>query len=506
MTAGTDSNIFDLLVVGGGINGTGVARDAAGRGLRVLLVEQDDLASHTSSASTKLIHGGLRYLEFMEFGLVRKALIEREVLLGIAPHIISPLRFVMPHEPSLRPAWMIRIGLFLYDHLAHRRKLEESRGIDLRHHPTGTSLREGFRRGFEYSDGWVDDARLVVLNAVDAHEHGATVLTRTRCIKITPTAHSHKTEQAFWTATLQDVEGKESVISARAVVNATGPWAAGFHGAATLGRSKHGLRFIKGSHIVVRKLFDHPYAYILQASDRRIVFAIPYEQEFTMIGTTDIEYHNDPRVVAIDAEETVYLCEQSNRYFKTALSPTDVVSSWSGVRPLLEDESTDARAVTRDYALELEKTPAPLLSVFGGKITTYRVLAEEAVDRITAAIDMRTRRWTGSRPLPGGDLPSGLDSLEHELAAFRPEIPRKTVSRWARAYGSRALNIFSRSNGLGSEIVPGLYEAELRYLYQAEWARTAEDVLWRRSKFGLHVDAQSAQRVAEWLMTHGRSQ
>ena len=506
MTAGLDSTIFDLLVVGGGINGAGVARDAAGRGLRVLLVEQDDLASHTSSASTKLIHGGLRYLEFMEFGLVRKALIEREVLLGIAPHIINPLRFVMPHEPSLRPAWMIRIGLFLYDHLAHRRKLEGSRGIDLRRHPAGAPLREGFGRGFEYSDGWVDDARLVVLNAIDAHEHGATVLTRTRCVKITPTTTTGNTEQPFWSATLRDDEGKERVVSARAVVNAAGPWAASFHDAATPGRSKHGLRLIKGSHIVVRKLFDHPYAYILQASDRRIVFAIPYEQEFTMIGTTDVEYHDDPRVVAIDAQETAYLCEQSNRYFRTTLSPADVVSSWSGVRPLLEDESADARAVTRDYALELGKTPAPLLSVFGGKITTYRVLAEEAVDLVTAAIDKKASRWTDSRPLPGGDLPSGLESLERELSSLRPEISRNTVARWARAYGSRALNIFSRSSELGSEIASGLYEAELRYLYQTEWARTAEDVLWRRSKLGLHVDAQSVQRVAEWLKTHGRPQ
>jgi len=506
MTADVGSNIFDLLVVGGGINGAGVARDAAGRGLRVMLVEQDDLASHTSSASTKLIHGGLRYLEFMEFGLVRKALLEREVLLGIAPHIISPLRFIMPHEPSLRPAWMIRIGLFLYDHLAHRKKLEGSRGVDLRHHPAGVPLREGFRRGFEYSDGWVDDARLVVLNAIDAQEHGATILTRTRCIKITPTTDAGATEQPCWAATLQDDNGKQSVVTTRAVVNATGPWAAGFHDAATRGRSKHGLRLIKGSHIVVRRLFDHPYAYILQATDRRIVFAIPYEQDFTMIGTTDIEYHADPREVTIDADETAYLCEQSNRYFRTTLTPADVVSSWSGVRPLLEDESTDARAVTRDYALELEKTPAPLLSVFGGKITTYRVLAEEAVDLVTSAIDKKAPHWTASRPLPGGDLASGLESLERELSEMHSEVSRKTVNRWARAYGSRALTIFSRSNELGSEIAPDLYEAELRYLYQTEWARTADDILWRRSKLGLHIDAQSTQRVAEWLKTHGRPQ
>jgi len=506
MTAVSHSNIFDLLVVGGGVNGAGIARDAAGRGLRVMLVEQDDLASHTSSASTKLIHGGLRYLEFMEFGLVRKALIEREVLLGIAPHIIRPLRFVMPHEPSLRPAWMIRTGLFLYDHLAHRRKLEGSRGIDLRRHPAGVPLRDGFNRGFEYSDGWVDDARLVVLNALDAHERGATILTRTRCINIAPDPTVVDSRHSRWSATLRDGEGNESLISARAVVNATGPWAASFHDAATPGQSKHGLRLIKGSHIVVRKLFDHPYAYILQAADRRIVFAVPYEHDFTMIGTTDIEYQGDPQIVTIDPEETAYLCEQSNRYFKTTLTPSDVISSWSGVRPLLEDESTDARAVSRDYALELEKTPAPLLSVFGGKITTYRVLAEEAVDLVSSTLGEATRRWTDSRPLPGGDLPEGVEPIEQNLSNSHPEVSPYTVRRWVRAYGSRALNIFSRSNDLGSEIAPGLYELELRYLCQSEWARTAEDVLWRRSKLGLHLDAQATQRVADWLKTHGRPQ
>jgi glycerol-3-phosphate dehydrogenase len=263
---------------------------------------------------------------------------------------------------------------------------------------------------------------------------------------------------------------------------------------------------IKGSHIVVRKLFDHPYAYILQAADRRIVFAIPYERDFTMIGTTDIEYHGDPRVVAIDPEETAYLCAHSNRYFKTTLTPSDVLSSWSGVRPLLEDESADARAVTRDYALELEKAPAPLLSVFGGKITTYRVLAEEAVDLVSSTLGETARRWTDSRPLPGGDLPEGVEPIEQRLSDVHPEVSRNTIRRWARAYGSRALDIFSRSNDLGAEIAPGLYESELHYLCQNEWARTADDVLWRRSKLGLHLDAQSTQRVADWLKTHGRPQ
>jgi glycerol-3-phosphate dehydrogenase len=504
MTSTAALETFDLLVVGGGINGAGIARDAAGRGLRVMLVEQDDLASHTSSASTKLIHGGLRYLEFMEFGLVRKALIEREVLLGIAPHVISPLRFVMPHEPNLRPGWMIRIGLFLYDHLARRRKLEGSRGIDLRHHPAGIPLREGYSKGFEYSDGWVDDARLVVLNVLDAAERGAIVKTRTQCRKITPSSARDEGAESAWAATLSASDGKEFVVRARAVVNATGPWAAAFHDAAIPGQSKHGLRLIKGSHIVVRKLFDHPYAYILQAGDRRIIFAIPYEQEFTMIGTTDVEYHADPRKVTIDADEVNYLCDQANRYFRKSIHPTDVISSWAGVRPLLEDESADARAVTRDYALELRQSPAPLLSIFGGKITTYRVLAEEAVDLVTAALGKSGGGWTHSATLPGGDLTSDLEALKDELHRMHPECPHNTIRRWAEAYGTRALHIFSKTQSLGAEIAPGLFEVELRYLCDYEWAYTAEDVLWRRSKLGLHIDAHATQRVADWLATHGR--
>jgi len=506
MTGGASPDTLDLLIVGGGINGAGIARDAAGRGLRVMLVEQDDLASHTSSASTKLIHGGLRYLEFMEFGLVRKSLIEREVLLGIALHIIRPLRFVMPHEPSLRPAWRIRIGLFFYDHLARHLKLEGSRGIDLRRHPAGAPLREGVVRGFEFSDGWVDDARLVVLNALDAAERGTKICTRTRCLGVLPAAGTRDDGTPLWSATLIDDSGKERTVTTRAVVNATGPWAAGFHNAAISGQSKHGLRLVKGSHIVVKKMFDHPFAYILQATDRRIVFAIPYEHEFTMIGTTDIEHYGDPRVVAISAEEINYLSDQVNRYFRITMSPADVLSSWSGVRPLLENESTDARTVTRDYALELRQSPAPFLSVFGGKITIYRVLAEEAVDRVVSALGERHRGWTSSNPLPGGDLPSGLGPIEGYLYALHPTTPRNTLRRWASAYGSRAPKIFAASQSLGAEVAPGLYEAELRYLCQIEWARSAEDILWRRTKLGLHLDSQSAQKVADWLTTHGKLQ
>lgn len=503
----TLDDIFDLLIVGGGVNGAGIARDAAGRGLRVLLVEQDDLAAHTSSASTKLIHGGLRYLEFHEFGLVRKALAEREVLFGIAPHIMYPLRFVMPHDASLRPAWMIRAGLFLYDHLARRRTLQGSRGIDLREHPAGVPLRDAYRRGFEYSDGWVDDARLVVLNALDAHERGARIRTRTRCERLQPTQDAAGTR--LWSATLRDAAGQSEIVRARAVVNATGPWAAALHDAAVPGKSKHGLRLIKGSHIVVPRLFEHSCAYILQAQDRRIVFAIPYEGRFTLIGTTDVEYHDDPRAPRISVDEIGYLCAEASRYFRKSIRPEDVVWSYSGVRPLLEDESTDARAVTRDYALELQQSPAPLLSVFGGKITTYRVLAEEVMHRLAPLLGCDRAAWSGKSPLPGGDIGSSFEVFVDTLADRYPRHRRALLERLAHAYGSRVTQILGESHqhtdALGREVAPDLFEAELRYLVAHEWACTADDVLWRRSKLGLRLTADAARTVDEWLSVHAES-
>jgi glycerol-3-phosphate dehydrogenase len=500
------SEIFDLLIVGGGINGAGIARDAAGRGLSVLLVEQDDLAAHTSSASTKLIHGGLRYLEFYEFSLVRKALAEREVLFGIAPHIMYPLRFVMPHDASLRPAWMIRAGLFLYDHLARRRTLQSSRGIDLRTHPAGTPLRDTYRRGFEYADGWVDDARLVVLNALDAHERGARIRTRTRCERLQPLPT--ETGEMLWSAALRRTTGEDELVRARAVVNATGPWAAALHDAAVPGKSKHGLRLIKGSHIVVPRLFEHDYAYILQASDRRIVFAIPYEGQFTLIGTTDVEYHGDPHAPQIDRNEIAYLCAEASRYFRKPVHTDDVVWTYSGVRPLLEDESADARAVTRDYALELQQTPAPLLSVFGGKITTYRVLAEEVMDRLAPLLGCTHTAWSGNAPLPGGDLAPSFEDFLHTLMRRYPQHRRALLERWARAYGSRVTQLLDESdsgNVLGREVAPDLYEAELRYLVAREWAVTADDVLWRRSKLGLRLHADAVRAVDEWLSVYAES-
>ena len=494
----------DLLVVGGGINGAGIARDAAGRGLSVVLCEKDDLASHTSSSSSKLIHGGLRYLEYYEFNLVRKALIEREVLLRAAPHIMWPMRFVLPHDKGQRPAWMIRTGLFMYDALAKRELLPGSRGADLRRHPAGQPLKPEFTRGFVYSDGWVDDARLVVLNAVDAAENGACILTRTRCT-------SAKRQGNAWIVELVDAHERRSTVRARSLVNAAGPWTAKFLQTAAQRPSEKSLRLIKGSHIVVPRLFDHPYAYIFQHPDGRIVFAIPYEQDFTLIGTTDIEYHGDANKVAIDQEEIVYLCELASRYFRKPIAPGDVVWSYSGVRPLVEDASSNASAVTRDYRLELDDKGAPLLSIFGGKITTFRKLAEEAVDMLMPLLPMQRGAWTENACLPGGDLfgaqPSNRSVLEydrfvHDLQKRYAWLPPALVARYARAYGTRTdvlLEGRTRIADMGEEIAPRLYEAEVDYLMRREWAVDAADILWRRSKLGLHLPKGTQEKLDDWI-------
>jgi glycerol-3-phosphate dehydrogenase len=495
----------DVLVVGGGINGAGIARDLAGRGLLVLLCEQDDLASHTSSCSTKLIHGGLRYLEHHEFSLVKKALAEREVLLRSAPHIMWPLRFVMPHDPgpnsSSRPVWMIRAGLFLYDHLARRELLAGSRTIDLRTHAAGAPLKRGFTKGFVYSDGWVDDARLVVLNAIDAAERGAAVLTRWRCTDAQRGA-------AQWQLRLHSRDGQSHAMTARALVNAAGPWAAQFLAEHAHAAQRKSLRLVKGSHIVVRKLFDHDHAYIFQNPDKRIIFAIPYEGEFTLIGTTDVEHTGAIGAAHIDAAETSYLCEQASRYFERAVVPADVVWSYSGVRPLLDDESGDPSAVTRDYSLELDVSQAPLLSVWGGKITTFRKLAEEAADLLAAPLGTTRGAWTAGQCLPGGDIAAKASSdlagdferCVHALRVRHPELPTALCRRLARGYGSRADALLAR--GLGTEVAPGLFEAELHYLHRHEWARSAEDVLWRRTKLGLHMSIAERASVAAWCHAH----
>jgi glycerol-3-phosphate dehydrogenase len=477
----------DLLVIGGGINGAGIARDAAGRGLSVLLCEQDDLASHTSSSSTKLIHGGLRYLEYKEFGLVRKALQERETLLRAAPHIMWPLRFVMPHMPNLRPAWLIRIGLFLYDHLAKRELLPGSEGVNLRKHAAGEPLVDSITRGFVYSDGWVDDARLVVLNALDARERGAAIHVRTKLIRA-------YRENGLWHATLARADGSSFDVRARAIANAAGPWVGKvLHGALGSNDAQYSVRLVKGSHIVTKRLFAHDHAYIFQNPDKRIIFAIPYERDFTLIGTTDVEYKDDPSKVAIDGDETRYLCESINRYFKRKISPADVCWTYSGVRPLLEEaDAANASAVTRDYRLELDDGGAPLLSVFGGKITTFRKLAEEATDMLCRALGKPSGAWTAGAPLPGGDIADArFAPFAQAFAKRHPWLPADLAHRYARAYGTRAERVTGNAQSLadlGIEIAPGLYEAELTYLRNEEWATCADDVLWRRSKLGLHID------------------
>ncbi|THU04393.1 glycerol-3-phosphate dehydrogenase [Lampropedia puyangensis] len=497
----------DVLVVGGGINGAGIARDAAGRGLSVVLCEQHDLAAHTSSSSSKLIHGGLRYLEHYEFGLVRKALIEREVLLRSAPHIMWPLRFVMPHDRGQRPAWLIRLGMFLYDHLARRELLPGSHGLNLRKHVSGGPLKSEFTRGFVYSDGWVDDARLVVLNAMDAAERGAQIYTRTRCDSVTR-------ENGYWDASLMHENGRALQVRARAVVNAAGPWVAQFLGQVGHVRSSKAVRLVKGSHIVVKRLFEHDHAYIFQSPDGRIVFAIPYEKDFTLIGTTDVEYQGATEHVAISDAEIRYLCDLSNRYFSKFITPTDVVWSYAGVRPLLEDAAADASAVTRDYQLDLNADGAPLLSVFGGKITTFRKLAQDAVDVIAPLLGNDRGAWTAGACLPGGDLfaPYPENRAVREFDGFVQGLQRQydwlapqLLHRYARAYGSRTHKLLDGRNNqqdMGEEILAGLYAAEVDYLLRNEWATCAADILWRRSKLGLHMPSGSEALLNAWLAEH----
>ncbi|MEB0059796.1 glycerol-3-phosphate dehydrogenase [Variovorax sp. LG9.2] len=509
----------DVLIVGGGINGCGIARDLAGRGWRVVLCEKDDLAAHTSSSSTKLIHGGLRYLEYYEFSMVRKSLQEREVLLKSAPHIMWPLRFVMPHDPSMRPAWMIRLGLFMYDHLAKREVLPGSRNIDLRKHAAGVPLKKSYRRGFVYSDGWVDDARLVVLNAIDARAKGAEVLTRTRCI-------SAQRGADHWVATVEGPTGQRS-IRARAVVNAAGPWAEAFlrgvaHSARGESLATKSLRLVKGSHIVVKRLFEHDHAYIFQNPDKRIIFAIPYEQDFTLIGTTDIELTgNDPGAAKIGDDEISYLCDQASRYFEKPIVPADVVWTYSGVRPLLDDESGDPSAVTRDYMLESSTNAAPLLSVWGGKITTFRKLAEDAADEVGKMLgEDSTKRpaWTDGAFMAGGDLSGFIgaptrpdDDFERFVIAVQARFPWLEVSlarRLARAYGARVVDLIGPAVSMldmGAAVSPGLHERELRFLQDHEWAVNADDVLWRRSKLGLHYTSVQQEQVAAWLHANAKN-
>ncbi len=497
---------FDLLVIGGGINGAGIARDAAGRGLSVLLCEKGDLAEATSSSSTKLIHGGLRYLEYGEFRLVREALAERERLLAIAPHIIWPLRFVLPHTRDSRPRWMLWAGLFLYDHLARLRTLPRSTAVRLPGTPPGEPLRAGISDGFAYSDCWVEDSRLVVLNALDAAARGATIRTRT-------SVESARREGESWTAQLREGSGI-SGVRARAIVNAAGPWV-GDTLRTTLGlRPGASTRLVKGSHIVVRRLYAGAHAYILQNPDGRIVFAIPYEGEFTLIGTTDVPVDTASRPMRISAEETAYLCDSVNRYFRRPVAPDDVVWSYSGVRPLYDDASKagagkakGASAVTRDYVLDVADADGrlPVLSVYGGKITTYRRLAEHALEKLARYLPhlAGSASWTAAAPLPGGDM-ADPEAYVAGFAARSAFLPPTLALRLARAYGTRADAILGGARSLadlGRDFGCGLTRREVDYLVAWEWARTAEDILWRRSKLGLHMTGDDVAGLEAYLCT-----
>ena len=497
--------IYDLAIIGGGINGTGIARDASGRGLRVVLLEKDDLAAHTSSWSTKLIHGGLRYLEYYEFRLVAESLAEREVLLAAAPHIIEPLQFVLPHEPHLRPAWMIRAGLFLYDHLGGHGALPSSFGVELTPDMWGAGLRPQFHKGFVYSDARVDDARLVIVNAIAARERGADIRPRTRMV-------AARRDDGLWRLRTCDTRGEQAELQARALVNAAGPWVKRVHDEATSARGKETVRHVKGSHIVVPRVHSGRHAYILQNADKRIVFVIPYEEKFSLIGTTDIpvEEYDKPRITA---EEVDYLCNIASTYLTRQLTAADVVWSYSGVRPLYDDGSTDPSAVTRDYVLKLDRGRAghaPLLSIFGGKITTYRRLAESVLSELADFFPRMGRSWTRKEPLPGGDVPRGdLDAYGRELAARYPGVATDVRRALLHRHGTRAPRVLGEARteaDLGTHFGQTLYAAEVNYFVEQEWARSAEDVLWRRTKCGLHLSAAQRDSVSKHLREqHGDS-
>jgi glycerol-3-phosphate dehydrogenase len=486
---------FDLAIVGGGINGAGIARDAAGRGLRVLLVEQGDLASGTSSASTKLIHGGLRYLEHGWFRLVREALIEREVMLRMAPHLIRPIRFVLPQEPGMRSAWLLRLGLFIYDHLGGRKLLPATRTVDLSNDPLGAPLKGRYQHGFEYSDCQTDDARLVVLNALDAAERGAVIRTRTRCVRAE--------RSDVWQVVLE-VRGRRSVATARALVNATGPWVGIFNEVVLRQPPPVNLRLVQGSHIVVRRLFDHDRGYIFQTADGRVVFALPFERDFTLVGTTDQSFSGDPAGIAATSEEVGYLCGVVNDHFRATMSPADVVWSFTGVRSLYDDGSTKPQDTPRDYVLALDQDAgrAPLLIVYGGKITTYRKLAEAALDRFAGLFGNRPA-WTRRSRLPGGDL--GVDAVERLIADTRvawPFLSDAHARRLIRAYGTRVDRILGGArtlDDLGPSLGADLTGAEVRYLMAHEWAQTEDDVLWRRTKLGLRVTRAERQGLGRFM-------
>jgi glycerol-3-phosphate dehydrogenase len=496
MTTGT--GLIDLFVIGGGVNGAGIARDAAGRGLSVVLCEKDDLAEGTSSRSGKLVHGGLRYLEYYEFRLVREALIEREILLKAAPHIIWPLRFVLPHNPEDRPAWLVRLGLLLYDHLGGRSQLPGTRTLDLRRDPEGIPLLDQFIYGFEYSDCWVDDARLVVLSAVDAAERGALVLTRSPSV-------SARRDGGVWTiATRNSITNETRVFCARCLVNASGPWVSDVISRVAGANSSRNVRLVKGSHIIVEKFWDGANSYLVQNVDKRVIFINPYQGHLALIGTTDIGYEGRVEDVQADEEEIEYLITAVNRYFKEKLRRSDVLYSFSGVRPLFDDGNGNPSAVTRDYVFDLDETGgAPLLNVFGGKITTFRELAERSMHKLKHIFPQMRGDWTETAPLPGGEIPNAdFETFVNRLRDAYPWMPRRLVHHYGRLYGARTKNVVGRAaslSDLGRHHGGLLYEAETRYLVAKEWAQRPEDILLRRTKHYLYMTKAEIAAFSAWF-------
>ena len=488
----------DLFVIGGGINGAGIARDAAGRGLSVVLCEKDDLAEGTSSRSGKLVHGGLRYLEYYEFRLVREALIEREVLMNAAPHIIWPMRFVLPHSPEDRPAWLVRHGLFIYVNLGGRKKLPGTRTLNLLRDPEGAAIKDKYTRGFEYSDCWVDDARLVVLNAVDAAERGCVVLTRSPCV-------SARRENGVWRVTTKNsLTGETKEFEAKLLVNAAGPWVMDVLGRVAGSNSSRNVRLVKGSHIIVPKFWKGENAYLVQNHDKRVIFINPYERDKALIGTTDIAYEGRAEDVTADEGEIQYLIDAVNRYFKEQLTRDDVITSFSGVRPLFDDGQGNPSAVTRDYVFDLDETGgAPLLNIFGGKITTFRELAERGLHKIGKFFPQMGGDWTADAPLAGGDMENAdYETFRNTMKTNYPWMPRQLRRHYGRLYGTRIARIVGDAkglDGLGRHFGGCLYEAEVNYLVENEWARTAEDILWRRTKHRLHLSEAEQAAFAEWF-------
>ncbi len=492
---------YDLFIIGGGINGCGIARDAAGRGYSVFLCEMNDLASGTSSQSTKLIHGGLRYLEHYEFRLVREALTEREILWQQAPHIIRPLRFVLPYHQQLRPAWLLRLGLFLYDHIGGRKRLPATTSLDLKQDKEGEPLNPQYGKGFEYSDCAVDDARLVVLNALDAAERGASIHTRSKCIDM-------QRKTGYWLLTVEDqLTKKQTNIKAKVLINASGPWVDRV--LTTLNTDKQGknIRLVQGSHIIVPKLYLHDKCYIFQNKDQRIIFAIPYYDDFTLIGTTDQEYTGDPSKTKITQDEIKYLCLSANHYFKHKISAEDIISTFSGVRSLYNDGVSKAQDATRDYILRVDRkndTDAAMINIFDGKITTYRRLAEAVMEKVAMLMENKdSQQWTQTSPLPGGDFAiDDFKKLCQQLNDQYPFLSKKEASYFTRQYGTRAKNVLGNATSyqdLGQAFGQGLYQAEVEYLIQTEWALTTEDILWRRTKLGLYFTKQQQQTLEKWL-------